>query len=458
MTIDTRRKIDTVRHASSACFIAGFAFITAWLSPRVSYYQDEWSLLQSQVRPLGGALVSHMGHFFPIGKLIYWLETVVFGANYRGLIWVNAATHAAGVVLLLRWFVDHSGLRQSRLIQLAVISVLLTSAGAMYSIQWGIQIKWFLDIAFAVALLQIACADQRMSRWVLLLMSLTVFTFTSASLILLLLVASLVIHIGDGLSRASVWLSVSALTGGTAGSLLARVKLPTDVNAQGMPVELGEALLGWRDVLRWTSALALTWLTAPISIVGPTDRNYATTVGEFLSNQNIASAIAWSVVILMLFIIFGRSHRTIAERLRPFFLLGVILFSALLTVLFRFNNTRDFFAIRYGPGFLLLASVHWSLVILQPNNDRLSRWIQRGLGVLLTATALTGLLRFTSTIETASDLERVRDTVTQIEELQKCGRSNDIVVLRTIQNSLTGPEMCEIASNVRGLISEVPRE
>jgi len=225
-----------------------------------------------------------------------------------------------------------------------------------------------------------------------------------------------------------------------------------------MPVELGEALLGWRDVLRWTSALALTWLTAPISIVGPTDRNYATTVGEFLSNQNIASAIAWSVVILMLFIIFGRSHRTIAERLRPFFLMGVILFSALLTVLFRFNNTRDFFAIRYGPGFLLLASVHWSLVILQPNNDRLSRWIQRGLGVLLTATALTGLLRFTSTIETASDLERVRDTVTQIEELQKCGRSNDIVVLRTIQNSLTGPEMCEIASNVRGLISEVPRE
>jgi len=84
--MDTQRKIDTVRHLSSAWFIAGFAFVTAWLSPRVTYYQDEWSLLQSQFRPFGGALVSHMGHFFPIGKLIYSLETVVFGANYRGLI------------------------------------------------------------------------------------------------------------------------------------------------------------------------------------------------------------------------------------------------------------------------------------------------------------------------------------------------------------------------------------
>jgi len=458
MTIDTRRKIDTVRHASSACFIAGFAFVTAWLSPRLSYYQDEWSLLQSQVRPLGGALVSHMGHFFPIGKLIYWLETVVFGANYRGLIWVNAATHAAGVMLLLQWFVNHSGLRQSRLIQLAVVSVLLTSASAMYSIQIGMQIKWLLDIVFALALLKVVCIDQRISGRVLFLTVLTIFTFTSTALTLLLLVASLITHVGERLSRASLWLTVFALTGGITGSLLAGVWLPTDVNARGWPVEYGEALLGWRDVLRWTSALALTWLIAPLSIVGPSDRNYATTVGEFLSNQYIASVIAWSVVILTLLIIFGRSHGTTAQRLRPFFVLGVTVFSALLTVLFRLNNTRDFFAIRYGPLFLLLASVYWAFVMLHPHKSSLIRWIQRGLGVLLTATALTGLLRFTSTIEAASDLERVRDTVTQIEELQKCGRSNDIVVLRTIQNSLTGPEMCEIASNVRGLISEVPRE
>jgi len=456
--MDTLRKINAVRYLSAVCFIAGLAIVAAWRSPRLSYYQDEWSLLQSQFRPLGGALVSHMGHFFPIGKLIYWIETVVFGANYRGLIWVNAATHAAGVVLLLQWFVNHSGLRQSRLIQLAVVSVLLTSASAMYSIQIGMQIIWLLDIVFALALLKIVCIDQRMSGRVLFLIVLTIFTFTSTALTLLLLVASLITHIGECLSRASLWLTVSALTGAITGGLLAGVWLPTDVNARGWPVEFGEALLGWRDVLRWTSALALTWLIAPLSIVGPSDRNYATTVGGFLSNQHIASAIAWSVVVLTMLTIFGRSYGTTAQRLRPFFVLGVTVFNALLTVLFRLNNTRDFLAIRYGPLFLLLASVYWAFLILQTHNDSLIRWIQRGLGVLLTATALTGLLRFTSTIETESDLERVRDTVTQIEGLQKCGRSNDIAVLRTIQNSLTGPEICDIAANVRGLISEVPRE
>jgi len=456
--MDTLRKINTVRHLGAVSFIAGFAFVAAWLSPRLSYYQDEWSLLQSQVRPLGGVLVSHMGHFFPIGKLVYWLETVVFGASYQGLIWVNAATHAAGVVLLLRYLVDDSGLRQSRLVQSAVLSVLLTSASAMYSIQIGMQIMWLLDILFALALLRIVCIDQRMSGRVLFLTVLTIFTFTSTALTLLLLVASLIIHVGERLPRVSLSLTVFALIGGTTGSLLAGVWLPTDVNARGWPVEFGEALLGWRDVLRWTSALALTWLIAPLSIIGQSDRNYATTVGEFLSNQHIASAIAWSVVILTMLIIFGRSHGTTAQRLRPFFVLGVTVFSALLTVLFRLNNTRDFLAIRYGPLFLLLASVYWAFVILQTHNDSLIRWIQRGLGVLLVATALTGLLRFTSTIETASDLKRVRDTVTQIEELQKCGKSNGIAVLRTIQNSLTGPEMCDIAANVRGLISEVPRE
>ena len=392
-----------------------------------------------------------MGHFFPLGKLAFWLETRIFGSHYVGYIAVNLALHATSAVLLNNWIRRHSGLDANRLVRLSVAAIYLTASSAIYSSQIGMQVKWHLSIVLTLAVLNTLARFHRFNFRVMVLVAMTILTFTGTSVTLLLLTGALETRarIVNRLPVSIIMLALAFLGGGV-GVFLAEIWLPTDVNARGWDVDLGEILLGWRDVILWTSTVALTWLLAPISVVGVSKRSFTQEFGGYLQENIHVSAAIWVVVLLMVCLLATRSVSAFSNRIRILLTLGVVLFSSLLTVVFRLGNTRDFLAIRYGPLLLLISLFFWVLIVLQPSTDLFVRLVQRSLALLLVVTAITSIVRVEETVQRASDKERIDLTNAQNEEIRMCSQSPEIRVFRSIQNSLTGPELCSIASSIRG--------
>jgi len=392
-----------------------------------------------------------MGHFFPLGKLAFWLETRIFGSHYFGYIAVNLALHATSAVLLNNWIRRYSGLDANRLVRLSVAAIYLTASSAIYSSQIGMQVKWHLSIMLTLALLNTLARFHRFNVRVMALVATTILTFTGTAMTLLLLTGALETRarIVNRLPVSIVMLALAFLGGGV-GVFLAEIWLPTDVNARGWDVDLSETLLGWRDVILWTSTVALTWLLAPISVVGVSNRSFSQEFGGYLRENIHVSAAIWVVVLLMVCLLATRSISEFSNRIRILLTLGVVLFSSLMTVVFRLGNTRDFLAIRYGPLLLLISLFFWVLIVLQPSTGLFVKLVQRSLALLLVVTAITSIVRVEETVQRASDKERIDLTNAQNEQLRMCSQSPDIRVFRSIQNSLTGPELCSIASSIRG--------
>lgn len=430
-----------------------FAGSVMALSPQLSFFQDEWSLLQAQDGFLGGAFVSHMGHFFPIGRFTYWIETQTFGSWYGGFLAVNASIHATNVILMDRWIRKYSGLAHSLTVRVALGLAYLTAISNVYSIQFGMQVKWHLSIFASLLLLNVVGRDRQLNLRVVLLVVLTALVFSSTAMTLLLLVAVLAIGGNEPPSiRLSSALIFSAVGSGVMGNLLARVWPPSDTNARGWTIEVGELLLSWQDVISWTSALALAWLVAPVSVVGLSHRAFISEVGEYLRDHTALAGILWLMLLVLLGAVTRGGLGKLHFRVRPLLVLGAMVFSSFLTVVFRYNNTRDFLAVRYGPLLTLLSVFFWALLILHVSQSDFVRVIQRCLTFLVVLTAVVGVVRFVHTVQTASDESRISATKAQLIELSKCRATEDIFVDRSIQNSLTGEEMCEIAVSVRGLV------
>lgn len=71
---------------------------------QVYFYGDEWDLI-GRFRELGiqGITITHNEHFIPLSFAVYYLETVLFGANYALYVLATALIHALNAYLISRF-------------------------------------------------------------------------------------------------------------------------------------------------------------------------------------------------------------------------------------------------------------------------------------------------------------------------------------------------------------------
>ena len=133
-------------------FMVGVFVVFLIRIPELSYWWDEWTILESATdQPLYGLFVNHMGHFFPLGRLFFLIQVELFGPHY---IWLVITNFFLVIIICFKTFLilcQIGVLNKNQLfIFYPLIALYLMSEGVQYDTQWGFQIAWLLSVLFAL--------------------------------------------------------------------------------------------------------------------------------------------------------------------------------------------------------------------------------------------------------------------------------------------------------------------
>lgn len=435
------------------CLAALIAAAWFW-SPKLSYWWDEFSLVQAHSSPYGGIFYSHMGHFFPIGRLAFYLEENIFGDMYLWMVCINIVIFYWALIIfqmpLLRTNCVSTKMRI--LVNFLLAPSLFLSIGIWYDLQWAMQICWFLSIFFA----SLAFLSLRLTR---LRKQLFMCTFLLSWLSLssnIIGVAFLVVALGfwsNTLKKIEA-LTVLGLSGilTLIGSRIAEMNPPIDPLAAGWPIDFQNVINNAWEILLIGSATLTTWLVTPLGIFLPSSEALFTAFGkEVLEHQVINLIVVAALFMGLLCRVLIRKFET--QSLASLTFLVGMLMTALLVVASRFGNTQSYLHIRYAPIMQLLGVLFWvcTILTLEFSTKRFRRIFSRSLLFLFALTTAISFVRIESTIRDASYVGRRINTQLQLNELKSCDFSNTIAVYPEIQPSISSGTMCEIALTVRGL-------
>jgi hypothetical protein len=151
-------------------------------SSKLTFYWDEWTILNSLAYNdfTYWLLQKHMGHVFPLGKLVYGIEILWFKNHYVLYVFTNAALHTVNGYLLYRL------LARVAPFWIAVLSGLVYVVGFynVYDLVWGMQIIFFVAINLTLLAVTIYWHNEynwhRHLSW--LLLAAATFTFSMSLL------------------------------------------------------------------------------------------------------------------------------------------------------------------------------------------------------------------------------------------------------------------------------------
>jgi len=189
-----------------------FALVVAWQNRGLTFFWDEWDVVWASVEsPYYGVLQDNGGNFFPLSRIVFILELVVFGTWYPGYMLVTSLFFGATAVAFNLLLDD--GTRFRRITLSAFALIYLSSTGVLFASSMGFMLKWGLSPLLAIisAHFFICANDAKRSRtrsllfaWLFFLMSWA--SFSSAIVLVSLLIIGL-IHFIPPTSNSSLSLS-----------------------------------------------------------------------------------------------------------------------------------------------------------------------------------------------------------------------------------------------------------
>ena len=445
-------------YVTVALFGLSFLMLGVLWSPTLSYWWDEFSLIQAHRKGALGFLDGHMGHFFPLGRAVLWLETAIFGDLYFLLVVSNGLILLTTVLILQRQLFGRGLGREHPILSAAagclIMSLSFTSTGMWYDLQWGMQICWFLAVLFGVWASTVVLNNTQSYIKFYSLILLSWLSLGSTSIAIFFLVSGLSLRRNNfNRKHTLIYLLVSIVLT-FFSSRLALFFEPIDKTALGWPTNVSVIFEQTGEVAKWSLATAVVWLATPILFFLPTDASNYVTVGTYVYNNSTVFAILlFLVCLLILTLHIKRSNRNESVGITAgFLLIGTVVASSLIVVS-RIDNTQSFLHTRYAPLLQILSIMFWLTFLLLLTNSRnvLVIALSRVFLLALVSTVVFALWNSKQTIENASEDGRISYTELQLEELRKCQNEQSIVVHPNIQPALNSEEMCKIAKSIRGL-------
>jgi hypothetical protein len=424
--------------------------------PELSYWWDEWTILESATdQPFHGLFVNHMGHFFPLGRLFFLVQVELFGPHY---IWLIITNFFLVLAICLKTFsiLCQIGLlnKNQLFVFYPLIALYLMTEGVQYDVQWGFQIAWLLSVLFALFTTQeLLNPTVRLTRLVPYFL-LTWLSLGSNLPLVALLISAFVLTTQKTyfLKRVNVMLILNgaAVCLTFLGMEIAKRNNPTDSTAIGSQLDLVFVLTHLVEILKIAIVMATSWLIAPLTIVVPSGFINFEGFAEYLQDNFVLALFLFSS---MLFIALQISRSQVNHGrmvLFPGSIFISLYFSCLVVALGRYGNFGSFFHVRYGPVFSLYSFLYWIAIFRCTHLKKTKRnvVINQGLAGVVLATCLFSVLVFPWTLKSASFPGRIYETGTWVNNLKQCRSSEQIEVLRAIQPVMDGGRVCRIAKSL----------
>lgn len=438
-----------------------FGLLIAY-TPPLSFWWDEFSLIQAHQKPFHGITDSHMGHFFPLGRLAFAFYVETFGSSYFPMILINAFICLVALILIF-FSIQTATLKKAPLrpIFLIPVATLMGSVGFLYDIQWAMQIAWFLSIFFGAT----AICSLHLLRFRNLFLAISILLSWLSLSGNIVAVAIFVSAIGVWKKKLSTKHVFFTITGGfclfLAGYILAKNAHPIDPNAYGYPVNFTNVFNNPMKVIELTCVIAVSWLLSPISVSSVSSQS------GFLSLGSEVGSIPNLFLVVLLFVLFPLVFWSLKSHLKHkpismlLILLGIFI-QAGFTVVARFVfygqeesiQIQGLLHVRYAPVMQLLATLFWTFLFLACLSTRarlLTSICTYSIASLLLATLGLVLLSLPKSIANSSYIGRISYTTAQLDEFKKCVVPSEVTIFPDIQPSISSYTMCEITSTVSGL-------
>ena len=220
-----------------------FALVVTWQNRGLTFFWDEWHVVEATVEsPYFGVLQDNGGNFFPLSRIVFGLEVVVFGTWYPGYMFVTSLLFGA-TALAFNILLDN-GTTVRRITLSAFSLIYLSSTGVLFASSMGFMLIWGLSpllatISAAFFIRSQSAPDSR-KKWLAfawLFFFLTWASFSSSIVIMALLIIG-IIHLaphnnGDLKSqrlyiRLSVLIMILSLVAVLVGIRLAQLNPPAN--------------------------------------------------------------------------------------------------------------------------------------------------------------------------------------------------------------------------------------
>ena len=424
------------------------------MSSQIWYWFDEWTIIRSQESAYLGLLQGHFGNFFPLGRLIFWVEVEVFGNFYPGLVLVNSVLVL--ITLYLVWRII--SLRRSlnlwqQIVSIASLSIFATAAGVQFDVMWGFQVCWLLSILLAVLgpyLVQKGSIRPVTSVGFLLLSWLSMGSNIIPSSLLFMSLMLLINKKPFKLAWITNFLlvSIAALSLTLIGIVIARLNPSIEPLAQPSGVQLPGSLADVASGLGEVLAGSILWLVTPISLILGIRPNFLEEYGPILAVSPRLIFLCLLILVTLFLILSGIQRRGSLISSSTFLLSLVALMSL---VAFRgqgdFNST---FNLRYAPSALLPVIIFWILMIASVTitNRKISQLTAGLVGTALIATAVTGSVVFIFSPSAQLVVFGRDDQASQIELLRNCQSEGHSEIQPAPFQSFTSEDFCDLFSQL----------
>ena len=434
------------------------------------FWWDEISVTASQSGPLRGMLYSHIGNWFPLGRLVYAIETGIFGDSYGWYVAVNCVLLLAICGFVFEQLRMFSMATQGRatwrlLIPIALLVSYAVSAGNLYNAQWGYQVAWFLSVLTVVAGTWILTRFNLSFWWYFAVLAIAMLFFAShivsiglTGLALLLLnrkpvddsteqnspstSRSLVDHLRSTRGQVAATLVVSGFLLGVA-YIAAKAFPPPDTSLNGTDIKWDYLLQQPTRFFRLLLAAIVNWVITPFSGTTNSFEPRAIAHGNwFAAHSWIALALLIVVAAIIIFLA-SPKQSTIDIRL-PVGLLVLALLVFQVTVTIRgFGGLESSVLRRYDPSLLLTITILWALLTMSPIRTLLGKFVQGAVIALIAITTIWSLWNFPSAVRNASFHQRITEADAVNAALSQCTPNNEFPPFISIQAPIRG-DVCNL--------------
>lgn len=444
----------------------GAAFVAACglAASRLTLFWDDYEFILMQIRePLSSIFMGSNSHDGPLSMVALRIVSQTFGLWYPGYVMTNAvlAVAATGMLMFAVW----GRLVSKPWIVLVGSTVYLTSLGFVATLSIAICLEWFLALAFAAGS---ALAVSRGCHWAVWggLLAASALSMSGNFPVNAAIVASVYLMrrwsgaVKDGTSLrgpliVAVVLVLLGGLGGALGAVLTRLH-PMDyyrpvTEASGavpVPASISEAL--WTTVSLFTS-----WTASPLLVVALTSTTFILTLTIFVRDHLVLTTIgllsvAIGVVLVARFMARTTSASRAIDRVLPLTMLAPVLVWAALLAVARGGSP---FPVRYQMVWLLPVMVTYAMVIAAPSRSRVFRAVQWVAAVLVSCSAVVGVVRLPMTFHAGADADMPRWEMSaqQRERMLACADPDGALPtpVEEISPAFPAEDFCEVVNYLR---------
>jgi hypothetical protein len=427
-------------------FLAVFAYVclNSYLSRGLWFWWDDLTILKSQNSQFFGLLQNHEGNFFPLGRLIFFLERIAFGDKYY--LYVALNSFAVCILMKLLYEIIYAETKPNQFPKILLISLIggfAFNLGVVYDTQWAIQISWFLSVGFILAGIYFFNLKEKPVYILGIFFLLSWLAFGSLILPCSLLYLSLIkyknFHSQKTPYKFTLQYFLYSLLLFLGGTLIIQFYPSVDSSAMPPPIDLQISFAHLYGVFLRLVVSSFVWLMSPISLFQSGLLKNFNNVGNYFLEHHVAAIV---LIVLSFTLIFkvGQSHIFSKSKL-PFF--GLVFFS-LLVAIRGYETLNSDFSIRYAPVQYLFAILFWWGILSQLYNTQMHVKLRILLSCLVVGTSVMTLFFSLWTISSASDATRLQFTKKQLSLAQSCFLGKEISLLPVVQPSFNSHDFCNL--------------